>query len=169
MANFEAKEPKQIARPRHLQPRQGDIFGMMRDEMDRMFQRFEQSWPRWPSLFSREAGREEMLPLIDIHENGQELMIEADLPGVDEKDVSVTLADGILTIKGEKKSEHEEKSHNYFVAERSSGAFSRSLRLPDSVDESQIEARFDKGVLKICARKKPEAMGIEKKIEIKAG
>ncbi len=147
--------------------RQGDIFGAMRDEMERMFERFEQGWPRLPTLVQRASGREVMVPELDVHENDKQMTIEMDLPGVDEKDVSVTMANGVLTIKGEKKGGREEKGENYYMAERSYGSFERSLPLPDTIDESQIDAQFDKGVLKIIAAKKPEAMRGEKKIEIK--
>src|SRR5690606_27285121 len=97
----------------------------------------------------------------------KQITIEVDLPGVDEKDGSVTMANGMLTIKGEKKSEREEKAENYHMAERSYGTFERSLTLPDTIDEEQITAQFDKGVLKITAQKRPEAVKAEKKIEIK--
>src|SRR5690606_24650924 len=135
--------------------------------MDRMFERFEHGWPRLPSLISRGLGRETMLPEVDLREDEKQVMIEVDLPGVDEKDVSVTMANGVLTIKGEKKSEREEKEENYYLAERSYGKFERSLSLPETIDENKIEAKFDKGVLKITAPKKPEAIKAEKKIEIK--
>jgi HSP20 family protein len=79
----------------------------------------------------------------------------------------VTLANGVLTIKGEKKQNKEEKTENYYVAERSYGAFERSLQLPDSVDEAKVEAKFDKGVLRITAMKKPDAVKAQRKIEIK--
>jgi HSP20 family protein len=143
----------------------------MRDEMDRMFERFERGWPRFPSLFHRDsatAGFGGMtVPDLDVRENTNAITVEAELPGVDEKDVTVTLADGLLTIKGEKKQEKEEKTDNYYVAERSFGSFARSIRLPDTVDEGKVEAKFDKGVLKITAAKKPEAVKAERKIEIK--
>lgn len=147
--------------------RQGDIFTAMRDEMDRMFERFEHGWPRLPSLIARGLGREAMLPEVDVREDEKQVMIEVDLPGVDENNVSVTMANGVLTIKGEKKSEREEKEENYFLAERSYGKFERSLTLPETIDENQIEAKFDKGVLTVTAQKKPEAVKAEKKIEIK--
>ena len=73
----------------------------------------------------------------------------------------------MLTIKGEKKSEHDEKDGQAYMCERSYGAFERSLRLPDTIDESKLEARFDKGVLRIVAQKRPEAVKVEKRIEIK--
>lgn len=153
-----------VSRPR-------DVFSAMRDEMDRMFHRFEHGWPRFPSLFQRDAGTAGFggvtVPDLDVRENTDAITVEAELPGVDEKDVTVTLANGLLTIKGEKRQEKEEKTDNYYVAERSFGSFARSIRLPDTVDEGKVEANFDKGVLKITAAKKLEAIKAERKIEIK--
>jgi HSP20 family protein len=108
-----------------------------------------------------------MVPDLDVREDARSITIEADLPGVDEKDVSVTLANGVLTIKGEKKQEREEKKENYFLAERSFGSFERSLSLPDTIDDSKVEARFEKGVLTVTAAKKPEDVKAERKINIK--
>ena len=147
-----------------------DLFGAMRDEMDRMFERFEHGWTRWPSLaraFPASAASVGMVPDLDVRDDGKQLTIEVDLPGMDEKDVAVTLASGLLTIRGERKSEREERKDNYYLAERSYGTFQRSLRLPDTIDESKLEARFDKGVLKVTAPKRPEAVKAEKRIEIK--
>ena len=107
------------------------------------------------------------MPDLDVRENTTSITVEAELPGVDEKDVTVTLANGLLTIKGAKKQEKEEKTDNYYVAERSFGSFARSIRLPDTVDEGKVEAKFDKGVLRITAAKKPEAVKAERRIEIK--
>ena len=157
-----ANSPKtSISRPR-------DFFTTMRDEMDRVFDRFEHGFPRWPGVFGRSIGGSAvMVPELDVRENTDTITIEAELPGVDEKDVTVTVANGVLTIKGEKKQEKEEKSENYYLAERSYGAFERSLRLPDTVDDTKVEAKFDKGVLKVSAAKKPEAVKAVRKIEIK--
>jgi HSP20 family protein len=160
-----AKSPEtSVSRPR-------DVFSAMRDEMDRMFERFEHGWPRLPSLFHRDSATAGFggvtVPDLDVRENTTSITVEAELPGVDEKDVTVTLANGLLTIKGEKRQEKEEKTDNYYVAERSFGSFARSIRLPDTVDEGKVEAKFDKGVLKITAAKKPEAVKAERKIEIK--
>lgn len=150
--------------PSHRAP---EVFSTMRDEMNRLFGRFENGWPQWPTMVSRGLGQNVMVPEFDVHDNDKHLTIEADLPGVDEKDVSVTVSDGILTVKGEKKDEREETKDNYFLSERTYGAFERSLRLPDTVDDSKVEAHFDKGVLKIVAEKKPEAVKPERTIEIK--
>ena len=151
--------------PETTPSRSRDIFSAMRDEMDRMFERFEQGWPRLPAVFRRDEAI--TIPELDVRENTNSIVVEAELPGVDEKDVSVTLANGILTIKGEKKHEKEEKSENYHMTERSFGSFERAIRLPGSVDDAKVEAKFDKGVLKVTATKKPEAVKSERKIEIK--
>ena len=143
-----------------------DIFSAMRDEMDRMFGRFERDWAL-PSLFGREGRGTAVVPQLDVRENTDSMCIEIELPGVEEKDISVTLANGVLTIKGEKKQEKEDKGENYHMSERSFGSFQRSLRLPELIDESKVEAKFDKGVLKVTAAKKPEAVKAERRIEIR--
>jgi HSP20 family protein len=155
-----------ITRPSETSPaRPRDIFSVMRDEMDRMFERFEYGLPRWPTHLSRAAAL--TVPELDIRENANAIVVEAELPGVDEKDVTVTLANGVLTIKGEKKQEREEKGESFHVTERSYGSFERAVRLPDTVDDAKVEAKFDKGVLRVTAAKKPEAVKAERKIEIK--
>jgi HSP20 family protein len=152
-----------------------DVFAAMRDEMDRVLARFESDWPRWPGLsawprwpsaFRGTTGAELLVPQLDVRENAKSIVIEAELPGVEEKDVSVTIANGLLTIKGEKKDQHEEKDETHYFSERSYGAFERCLRLPDTIDETKVNATFDKGVLRITAAKKPEAVKAERKIEI---
>src|SRR3974377_472877 len=84
-----------------------DIFSAMRNETDRMFERLEHAWPRWPALFRHNG--EFAVPDLDVRENTNSVVVEVELPGVEEKDISVTLANGVLTIKGEKKQEKEEK------------------------------------------------------------
>jgi HSP20 family protein len=159
MAKTDISKPAErpLARPR-------DIFSAMRDDMDKLFERFETGWPRWPAIAGQ--GLRLTVPDLDVRETADAITVEAELPGVDEKDVSVTLANGILTIKGEKKQERDEKTENYHVTERSFGSFERSILLPDTIDESKVEAKFDKGVLKVSATKKPEAVRTERKIEI---
>jgi HSP20 family protein len=155
----------EITRPTETSPaRQRDIFSVMRDEMDRMFERFEYGWPRFPALTRQAAAL--TVPELDVRENANAIIVEAELPGVDEKDVTVTLTNGVLTIKGEKKHEKDEKGENYHLTERSYGSFERAIRLPDTVDDAKVEAKFDKGVLKVTAAKKPEAVKAERKIEI---
>src|SRR5512145_3072636 len=117
-----------LARPR-------DMFSAMRDEMDRMFERFDVDWPRWPGVLRRAGGVSMVVPELDVHENSKSVVVEAELPAVEENDVTVTLANGCLTIKGEKREQREEQGETYYRSERSFGAFERSLRLPDTIDE----------------------------------
>ena len=163
MPNVEASRPKATAPAR---PR--DVFEAMRQEMDQLFDRFDFG-SRWPALASRGEGSGFMVPDVDVRDTGSSLVIEAELPGVTDKDLSVTVADGVLTIKGEKKSQREEKKDNYYMSERSFGSFERSLTLPESADDSKIEARFDKGVLHVTVPKKPESVKATKQIEVKPG
>ena len=106
------------------------------------------------------------MPSIDVRETDTDLVVEAELPGMDEKDVSVTLSNDVLTLKGEKKSEREEKKEDYHVMERSYGSFQRSFRLGDTIDPDKVTAAFDKGVLKVTLAKRPEAVKTEKPIPI---
>jgi HSP20 family protein len=142
-----------------------DIFSAMRDEMNRVLERFEGGKSFWSTPVSRWVGGK-IVPELDVRETDTAIIVEAELPGVDEKDISVTAANGYLTIKGEKHSESERSEESYYVAERSFGSFERSLRLADSVDESKIEASFDRGVLKVNAPKSAEAQKPERKIPI---
>ncbi|MDJ0945162.1 MAG: Hsp20/alpha crystallin family protein [Kiloniellales bacterium] len=103
---------------------------------------------------------------FDVSESEDAIEIAAELPGLDEKDVELSLSDGVLTIKGEKKTESEEKKKNYYCRERRFGSFLRSFRVPDSVDDAKIQASFDKGVLEVILPKRPEAKAKAKKISI---
>lgn len=154
-------------------PRYMDPFTAMRAEMDRVFDSFLgrgalSSFARAP-MATRSDDRFMMSPDIDVRETQQEFIVEAELPGLDEKDVSVTLSDGVLTIKGEKKSEREEKKDDYHLMERSFGSFQRSFEIADAVDPDQVKATFDKGILKVLMPKRPEAEKAEKKIPIGKG
>jgi HSP20 family protein len=143
-----------------------DVFSAMKSEMDRVFDRFHHGLPSLPHLFTT-TDTEFLMPVLDVKDIGKSIVIEAELPGVDEKDVTLTVKDGVLTLKGEKRHSKEEKGENHYVMERSYGSFVRSVRLPDSIDESKVEARYDKGVLTISAEKRPEAVKAEKRIEIR--
>ena len=106
---------------------------------------------------------------MDVTETDKEIVVEAELPGIDEKDVSLALQDGVLTIRGEKKHERDEEKENYRMMERRYGSFQRSVQLPDTVDEDKIEATFNNGVLRVSLPKRPEAIGKQRKIPIKKG
>ena len=122
-----------------------DPFLALRQEMDRMFDEFSRGSLLAP--FEGEWGVFD--PRVDVVETEQEVKVTAELPGLDAKDVDLTLSHNVLTIKGEKKHEHEEKGENFYRAERSYGSFQRSVALPQGVETDEIEAAFDKGVLTV--------------------
>jgi HSP20 family protein len=162
----EIKKGETGATPMH---RYSDPFSSMRAEMDRVFDSFlGRGTSRFPMLAGF-GGGDAVMPSIDVRESETALVVEAELPGLDEKDITVTLNDGVLTLKGEKKSERDEEKDNYHLTERSYGSFQRSFRVADTVDPDQVEAAFEKGVLKITLPKRPEAVKTEKRIPIGKG
>ena len=108
-------------------------------------------------------------PRIDVKESEAAYEISAELPGLEEKDVEITVADGILTLKGEKSAEKEEQDDNYYRKERVYGSFERSFRLPDEVEADKVEANFKNGVLTVGLPKSEEAKSVVHKVTIKAG
>jgi HSP20 family protein len=158
MAKTPAKsEKKQVAR-------RADPFETLRSEVDRLFANFGRSGSAFGSrLFDLEpfkgigSSLSVAAPKVNVAETDKALEVTAELPGMDEKDVEVSLADGVLTVKGEKKEEKEDKNKNYYLVERSYGSFQRSFRLPENVNEDKISAGVTKGVLKVTIPKKKTA------------
>lgn len=158
------------AEPRHP-------FLSLREEMDRLYDEFFSDFPLMP------FGRRRMLaearhspqgligstvaPNVDVVERDGEYSISAELPGMEEKDIEVSIANGVLTVRGEKKQEREEKKENYYISERRFGSLQRSFRLPENVDADKIDAHFKNGVLTLTLPKNP---GTEqaKKIAVKS-
>jgi HSP20 family protein len=127
------------------------------DEMERrMNEIFER--PFLPSLWRR-FPTEQMIwaPALDVFEKGNRFIVKAEIPGMKEEDINVSIEGDTLNIKGEKKTESEVKEEDYFRSERSYGSFFRSIILPTNVDSGKIEAEYDNGVLEICFPKKAEA------------
>lgn len=137
--------------------------------MNRMFDDFFGDFSDLPagplSALTRHTGA--FVPRMDVSETDKDITITAELAGMDEKDVEVTMTDDVLTIKGEKKTEHEEKDQRRFVSERSYGTFSRSIVVPDNVETDSIDASFKKGILTVKLNKIPVEEPKAKKIEIK--
>ncbi|MEZ5852558.1 MAG: Hsp20/alpha crystallin family protein [Hyphomicrobiaceae bacterium] len=158
---------KSEAAPAPMQ-RYADPFSAMRAEFDRVFDNFLGRGFGGLPAFARSEGLT-LQPSIDVRETDKELVVEAELPGLDEKDVNVTLNSGVLTLKGEKKSEREEKKDDYHLMERSFGSFQRSFRVGDTVDADKVTAAFANGVLKVTMPKKAEAVKAEKRIPIGRG
>ena len=151
-------------------------FETLRREIDRPFDDFDGGFRRWPvsrSLFDvapfwRSEFTWPATPAVDLVETDKGYEITAELPGLDEKNIEVMFADGVLTIKGEKQEEKEEKKKDYYLHERSFGSFHRALQVPAGVDSDKIEATFKKGVLTVTLPKSAEAQKAEKKIAVKA-
>jgi HSP20 family protein len=95
-------------------------------------------------------------PSVDIHENESELVLSAEVPGIEDKDIEIEIENNTLSIKGERKIEKETKEENYHRIERSYGSFYRSFTLPTNVNQDNIKAEYDNGVLRISLPKKPE-------------
>ncbi len=152
-----------------LPSRYTDPFQVFRTEMDRLFDDFLGGFPSLSNLRQNLPAAQGLTPALDVKETEKELVVTADLPGLDEKDVQLTLQNGVLTLRGEKKSERKDEGENYHLVERSYGSFQRSIRLPETIDEDKADARFDKGVLTVTLPKRPETVKAQKKIEIKHG
>jgi HSP20 family protein len=127
--------------------------------MDKLWDRFSGETP-----FAKTFG-ETWLPSVDISETKDNFVVKAELPGLEAKDVNVSISGDVLTIKGEKKTEEEEKDEHYHCVERYSGSFQRVFQLPSGVKTDMIEATFDKGVLRVTLPKVEEAR--KKEIDIK--
>jgi HSP20 family protein len=140
-----------------------DPFVSFRREMDRMFDRFFDGLPA-----SNGTGWQALTPAVDIDETDKEMVITAELPGASDKDVDVSLAGDVLTIKGEKKSEKEQKDGDSTYVERRFGSFSRSVRLPFEVKDGQFDARFKDGVLTITLPKPTDMQRSIRRIAVKA-
>ena len=113
------------------------------------------------------ARSDRFMPQIDVVDTDRELTVSAELPGMDDEDIEVSLTSENLTIRGEKKEETEEKGKDYYRSERSFGSFTRSIPLPLEVDAGKAEASFKKGVLTIRLPKTKQALGGTKKIAVK--
>jgi HSP20 family protein len=139
-------------------------FRALQQEVDKLFNDFTSDLP----AIGRWNGNGSLAVKVDVAETEKTLEVTAELPGVSEKDIDVSLAGDILTVKAEKKSDKEEKTKDYHIVERSYGTFERSMRLPFKADPARIEAKFDKGVLKLVVQKPAEAQTRTQKIEVKS-
>jgi HSP20 family protein len=141
-------------------------FMSLQREIDRLFDDFGRGFPSMPTVRGFGGDGAGMMPSMDVTETDKEIEITAELPGLEEKDVQINVAHNLLTIRGEKKAEKEEKDRNYRLVERSYGSFERTLDLPDGVNADAIEASIAKGVLKVTVPK--PALAQTKKIEVKS-
>lgn len=149
-------------------------FEVLRNQVDRLFHDFQTGFWQAPfyrtlpdidSIWRRDLGFN-VTPAIDIVEKDKAFEVTAELPGLDAKNIDVQLSDGMLTIKGEKQEEKEEKTKDRYVSERRYGSFRRTLQVPGGVDAEKIEASYKSGVLTLTLPKSPEAQKKQKTIPV---
>lgn len=170
-----ANAPVEVKRTANQPGRLPDALRGFRGDMERMFDRFANAFgmPSLPQMFDTAPsfGFESSItlpsPAVDIAEDAASYRISAELPGMSEQDISVAVLGDTLTIKGEKRQETERRDANYYLAERSWGAFERSFVLPQDVDHEKVGATFAKGVLTVTLPKTAQAQQQRKQIEIK--
>ena len=161
MAKKESKELAKVEPSRALSP-----FEEMERRIEEFFRRpFSLFGPSWlPRLKMPEF--EEISPTVDIFEEGHDIVMKAELPGMKKEDIEVNITDDIITLSGEKKKEEKIEKKNYHRLERSYGSFVRSFRLPTEVQTEQVKAQFKDGILEIRVPKTEEAKKKEKKVQI---
>jgi HSP20 family protein len=123
----------------------------LQSDMNRLFDRFFDT-----GRSANGAAVRRWVPAMDLVESEDHLVLRADLPGMREDDVEIEIKDGVLTVSGERKAEHEEKGEGFHRVERAFGRFSRSLSLPDGIDAGKVAAKFENGVLEVTVPKPEE-------------
>ena len=183
-AKTTAKKVKKSAAPAKAEAQEPEIvnpLANMRKEMESLFDRYFGEWPslrmpdiHWPemepfrSLDLRDRlGKWSKGVRVDISEGDDAYTVTAEIPGMDEKDVEVSLVEKMLTISGQKEAEHEESKKDYHLQERHFGSFRRSFQVPDDVDTGKISANFAKGILTIDMPKTRRAKTKKRVISVK--
>ncbi|MFN7972536.1 MAG: Hsp20/alpha crystallin family protein [Acidobacteriota bacterium] len=145
--------------------KEGDAFSTLQKSMNALFEDFFQGGaPAVMPAFSRSG----WVPSMDVAEDEESFKVTAELPGMTEKDIQLTVNDHAMLLRGEKKEEKEEKKKNWYRMERTYGAFERTLPLPVEVEAEKATATFKNGVLNVLLPKSPKAKEQHRKIEIKA-
>ena len=169
-----AEVPVEVKKAPPAQTSLPDVWQSFRSEMDRLFDRFGGGFgfPSLRRMLDVEAPWRSSfnfsMPAIDMSEDEKAYKISAELPGMDPKDIDVSVTGDMLVLKGEKRQEKEEKDKNYHFSERAYGSFQRAFELPASVDRGKLAADFSKGVLTITLPKTAAAQQPIQKIEVKA-
>ena len=146
----------------------GTPFEALHRQMNELFESFFEDFnaPRLPSLWRGDEGLSVLTPNCEVAETEDEVKVTAELPGMEEKDIEVTLENNVLIVKGEKKEEREEKKKDRYFSERRYGHFQRMVPLPASVQEDKVKARFNQGVLTVTLPKTEESRRKGRKIEV---
>lgn len=165
--NFGSLIPWREKRPVPTVREQGVPFTLFRREIDRVFDDFFGDFASPTRSGAARWGA--VTPVVDVSETDKEVVLTAELPGLDEKDFEVTISGDVLTIKGEKKDEREQKDGGSYYMERCFGSFSRSVRLPFEAPDEDIKASFEKGVLTVHIPKPAEVQNAVRKIPVQPG
>lgn len=155
--------------PAVQRPERSDVdhpFYSLQRQMNSLFDDFFSGFDMVPRSL-KTGGFASFIPSVDVKESDKEFTIRAELPGVEEKDIEVTVANDAITIKGEKREEKEDKSKNYYYMERSYGSFNRVIPLSSETDANKAEASFKNGVLNITVPKNQTAKAKGTKVPIK--
>jgi HSP20 family protein len=144
----------------------GSPFALLQRQMNNLFDDFFKGGGRGVSLLNSEPDWFRTAPGFEVSETDDEVRVKAEMPGMEEEDIEVTLDENILTIRGEKKAETEEKKRSYYVSELHYGEFQRSIPLPAGIDQDKVKARFKKGVLTLTLPKTEQAQSQRKRIGI---
>src|SRR5437879_9493860 len=136
-------------------------FSTLQDRMNRLFRESYSDAGRDDSLTASNFA-----PAVDVYEDEHNVTLKIEVPGIDEKDIDVRIENNVLTVHGERKIEKEEKEENYRRVERQYGSFTRTFTLPNTVDTDNVQAQYDKGVLKIVLPKKAEAKPKQIKVNV---
>ena len=143
-----------------------DPFRDFQRRMNRLFDDFFSDFPLAPRWGERDLAAAGFSPHVDVSETDKEVKVSAELPGMDERDITVEMDDAAITIRGERKEEKEDKGKNWYTREQSYGVFHRIIPLPTSVDGEKANAKFKKGVLTITVPKREEDQAKRKAIKI---
>lgn len=149
------------------QPAGFDLLPQFHREIDRLFGDFFGDWNA-PSIWSGMAGLEAFTPNVDIHDDGKNVKVVAELPGIDEKDLDVELNGRYLTLRGEKREEKDETEQGWHKVERHFGSFERTVQLPEGINPDEVKADYRKGVLTVTLPRKAELQNERKKIMVES-
>jgi HSP20 family protein len=160
-----------VARREHEHEREGTIVPIrptlsLPHWMERFEEMLENRWPFFPALRWPEEMAAVKVPPVDVYEEGDALVVKAELPGMKKEEIEVTLTGDLLTLSGKKEKEEKVERKDYHRVERMAGAFTRSLKLPFEVEVEKVTATFREGVLEIRAPKTPEAKARSRKVEV---
>jgi HSP20 family protein len=158
------KESKEMTKPEESRflPTFEDAEKWFEDAFRRPFSLLSRR--RWPQISA--AIMEEVMPTVDIFDEGDNLVVKAELPGIKKEDIDISITDHTVKITGEKKREEKVEKKDYYWEERSYGSFTRSFQVPAEVQTDKVKANFKDGVLEIRMPKTPEAKAKEKKVAI---